>query len=145
MNSWSSTIFFWETKWRNTLLTLLPNTIKNDVYKLDCDDKGKDHFIKLNRSLAEAAHSFSILELSSDLFSIRTASCLSTILLNWAASKVSGIKTKSLVFVFNAESSPFSFFKATNYRNFLGRITESTYYLTLIGTILAPLMNKSLT
>ena len=49
-----------------------------------------------------------------------------------------GTITKSFVFVFKAESSGLSFLRLTNYKNFLGVITESIDYPTLIGRILYP-------
>jgi hypothetical protein len=36
-------------------------------------DDGINHFMSLNKSTAEAAQSFSIFDLSADLFSIKTA------------------------------------------------------------------------
>ena len=100
--------------------------------------------MSLNKSTAEAAHSFSILDLSADLFSMKTASWRSRILESWPASKLSGTSTNYLVLVLRAESVGLSFFKMTNSKNFLGRIAESIFSPTLIGIALTPCSNKYL-
>ncbi len=103
-----------------------------------------DHFMSLNKSTAEAAHSFSILDLSADLFSTKTVSWRSRILESCPASKLSGTNTNSLVLVLRAESVGLSFFKITNSKNFFGKIAESILSPTLIGMALTPCSNKYL-
>ncbi len=62
----------------------------------------------------------------------------------WATSKLLGTTTKSCVFVFKAESSPFNFLKLINSKNFWGKIAWVIPVSLPIGIIFVPLANYSL-
>ena len=57
---------------------------------------------------------------------------------------LSGRMAKSLVLVFTAESSFFSFFSRQSSKNFEGKIAAITFFPILIGIALNPFLNSSL-